>query len=249
MSLSTHAPLVLIGANANNFINEGFCNNGFNVISLPADKRLAPQVESHADMLIFNLDDTVFCNEFYYKNNIEIFDLISKYGYQINASSFSVSDRYPCDIALNQARIKKTIIGRADSCAESILKYANDHEYEYHSSKQGYAKCSTLILGEKAIVSADTNIISIANQLEIDTLKIENNSNEIILNGYDYGFIGGASAVYQNKVFFFGDIMRHSQGEKIVTFCEKHGFSAISLGRESLFDVGGAIILPYLDKN
>ena len=249
MSTNTLAPIALIGENANNFIKDALVANNFRITSLPADKRLAPQVESHADMLISVLDNTIFCNEEYYKSNIKIFDLLTAYGYQINASNFSVSTLYPCDVALNQAVIGKAIIGRADSCAKSILKYAINHGYDYHSIKQGYAKCSTLILGEKAIISADSGIISIADQLGIDTLKIKNDANEITLDGYDYGFIGGASVVYENTVFFFGDIMRHSQGKEIVDFCNKHGFLTTSLGDKRLCDVGGAIILPCLNGN
>ena len=249
MSKNTLPPLALIGANANEFIKSGFESNGFHVISLPADKRLAPQVESHADMLISVIDDTVFCNGEYYKNNIKIFDLLTEYRYQINASDFLVSNIYPGDVALNQAIVGKRIIGRADSCAESILKYADSHKYEYHSIKQGYAKCSALILGEKAIISADTGIISIAERLGIDTLKIENSASDVTLDGYDYGFIGGASAVYEDKVIFFGDITRHSQGKEIVDFCNKHGFLTTSLGDKRLCDIGGAIILPCLNGN
>lgn len=248
MSTNSLPPIALIGANANEFIKSGLAQNRFCVISLPADKRLAPQVESHADMLISVLDDTVFCNEEYYKSHKETFEMLTEYGYQIDTSEFTVSDRYPCDVALNQAIIGKKIIGRNESCAESILKYAEQHGYEYHSTRQGYAKCSTLILGEKALVSADPSILSIADRLGIDSLKIENSASDVTLDGYDYGFIGGASAVYEDKVIFFGDITRHSQGKEITDLCQRHGFSVISLGNERLCDVGGAIILPYLDK-
>lgn len=248
MSTKTNTPLALIGENSSNFIKEGLIANAFQVILLPANHCLASQVESHADMLICVLDNTVFCNELYYKENKQIFDLIREYGYSIDTANFHVSDKYPKDIALNQAVIGKNIIGRADSCAENILKYAKSHEYNYCSVKQGYAKCSTLILGKTAVITADDGILATANQLGIKTLKIKNGANEIALNGYDYGFIGGASAVYENKVFFFGDITLHSQGEKITTFCKENGFLPISLGKEKLCDIGGAIILPYINK-
>ena len=249
MSASNKKPLALIGENPNEYIKQGLLENGFEVISLPCDLRLAPQVTSHADMLIFHLDNTVFCNKIYYENNRSVFDLIKEYGYNINLSEFTVASEYPNDIALNQAIIGKNIIGRIDSCANSILEHSKSLGYSYKNTKQGYAKCSTLVLNENAIISADKNIISIAKTIDIDTLLIENGINQIILDGYNYGFIGGASTVYKNNVYFFGNLMLHNQYNEINEFCKKHGFSTVSLGKEMLCDIGGAIILPYIYEN
>ena len=247
MSITTKQALALIGENANADIKKALSNQGLDVIILPADNRHAPQVSSHADMLLFVLDNTVFCNEAYYKNHQLIFDKIKEYGYQINSSEFNISSKYPNDVALNQAVIAKNIFGLSKSCAKSILDCANKQGYEYHSIKQGYTKCSTLILGDKGIISADSTIINTAKKLGISTLKIENSPEEIVLNGYDYGFIGGASAVYEKTVFFFGNIMLHSQGREIVKFCRDNGFETVSLSQTRLCDIGGAIILPYIN--
>ena len=247
MSILNKKPLALIGENPNEYIKNSFIENGFEVITLPADSRLSKPVSSHADMLIFLLDNTVFCNKAYYKSNKALFDLIHDYGYEINVSEFLVAADYPNDIALNQAVIGKSILGRADSVAKSITDYSDIHGYIYRNIKQGYAKCSTLVLNENAIISADKSVISAARALNVDALQIYNGASEIELFGYDYGFIGGASAVYNNTVFFFGDITLHSQGAEITEFCKKHGFSTLSLGNKRLCDIGGAIILPYIN--
>lgn len=247
MRTQNKMPLALIGEKADDFIKLGLSSNGFKLIPLPADERLATQVSSHADMLISVIDNTIFCNEDYYKKNISIFKQLKNYGYEINHSTFEISNKYPNDVALNQAVVDKNILGYANGCAKSILKYASENRYNYQSIKQGYAKCSTLILGNKAIISADASIISMADKLNISRLKISNGINEIKLDGYDYGFIGGASAVYKDNVFFFGDLKMHSQGNEISEFCKLNGFFPISLGKEKLCDVGGAIILQPLN--
>ena len=248
MSLLKKNPLVLIGENSDLNIINALQHQNFEVILLPADDRLAPQVSSHADMLIFTIDSTVFCNEDYYKKHTSIFNLIKNYGYEINHSEFEISAEYPNDIALNQAVIRKNLFGYEKKCAKSILNYANSHEYSYTPIKQGYAKCSTLILGDKAIISADTGIINLAKKLKVNAWQIKNAANEIKLDGYDYGFIGGASAVYKDNVFFFGDLMLHSQGKEITEFCSNNGFTTISLTNKPLYDIGGAIILPDISE-
>ena len=242
-----YKPLALIGEHAPTYIKQGFSDNGFTVILLPADKRLAPQVNSHADMLIFNIDNNIFCNQDYYQKNEEIFNIIQSYGYSVISSDFKVSADYPNDVSLNQGKIGKNIFGYKKACAKAILQYAESKGYLYHSIKQGYAKCSTLILSEKALISADSGIITLATALSINNLQIQNGTNEITLCGYDYGFIGGASAVYEKTVFFFGDISLHSLGNKISNFCINNDFVPISFGKEKLCDIGGAIILPHLN--
>ena len=247
MSVINNKPLVLIGENASNDIINELINQNLDVIILPSDNRLASPVSSHADMLLFVLDNIIFCNEAYYENNKPIFNKIKEYGYKINQLEFEVSDKYPNDVALNQAVLNKNIFGFKNSCAKSILEYADSNGYTYHSIKQGYAKCSTLILGDKAIISADTGIITLAEKLGVNSLKIKNTPEDITLDGYNYGFIGGASTTFEKTVFFFGDITLHSYGDKITSFCHDNGFKTVSLGKNPLCDIGGAIILPYIN--
>ena len=239
-------PLILLGVDAYMRFSKALIDLGFIPISLPRDERLPLPVSSHADMLIFIIDNVVFCNEEYYSRNKSIFEKIEQYGYSVNHSNFIVDNRYPNDIALNQALIGKYIIGKSDSCARQILDYAHINRYEYISTKQGYAKCSTLILNKNAIITADDSIVKIATDLRLDSLKINNADFKIKLEGYNYGFIGGASFVYNNQVVFFGN-MDNSKGEKdILEFCKKHGFSTLSLDKDELTDVGGAFVIPYI---
>ena len=237
-------PLFLIGENSDNGFIKKITDRGFDPIILPADTRLPTPTNSHADMLLFLIDKIVFCNKKYFHDNYSIFKKIEEYGYTVNPCEFEVKNAYPYDVSLNQANVGNFIFGNSKACAEEILKYADNHSYSYISTKQGYAKCSTLVLNEKAIITADDSIRNIAKELEIDVLKITNGSNEIQLDGYDYGFIGGASAVYNKTVFFFGNVSLHTNAKEIRAFCENHGFSILSLSNSQLVDVGGAFILP-----
>ena len=239
-------PLFLIGENSDNRFIKKITDLGFEPIILPADTRLPIPTNSHADMLLFLIDEKVFCNEKYFQDNNSIFKRIEEYGYTVIPCDFEVKSTYPFDVSLNQAIIGKFILGNQKVCAKEILKYANNNSYSYVSTKQGYAKCSSLVLNEKAIITADDSITNIAKELEIDVLKITNGSSEIKLEGYDYGFIGGASTVYNKTVFFFGNISLHTNAKEICAFCEKYGFSIVSLSNSQLTDVGGAFILPYV---
>ena len=239
-------PIALIGEDAKERFDNALSQIDINVVYLPRDDRLALPVSSHADMLILKLNDKIICNNDYYKSNIEIFNRIKNFGYQIIPMDFNLSSKYPDDVTLNQAIIGKYVWGLKTACKNNILAYIEESGFEYFNVKQGYAKCSTLILNENAIISSDESIIKAANTIGIDTLKIENTDGNISLSGYNYGFIGGASFVCDNTVYFFGNLDLHSNNKEIRSFCESHGSSVISLDKDMLCDVGGAIILPCL---
>ena len=65
----------------------------------------------------------------------------------------------------------------------------------------------------------------------------------IELPGFDYGFIGGASFVYEDKVIFFGNIERHPDFENIKDFIEATEYELIYNNSIPLTDIGGAVIL------
>lgn len=241
--------LVIIGENAEEKIRTAIAKLGFDIVILSSEERLAYPISSHADMLICVIGSYFFCDKNYYSKNKNLFDKIESFGYSPILCDIEYKKTYPFDIQLNQAIVGNYIIGKKDACAKEILNFASNNEYTYISVKQGYAKCSSLILNEKAIVCADDRISSSALTLGIDVLKIENSSENIVLNGYNYGFIGGASAVYNNTVFFFGDVSKHKNYESISAFCEKHGFNIKSLADSPLTDVGGAFFLPKLNNN
>ena len=121
-----------------------------------------------------------------------------------------------------------------------MLAYAKLCGYETVNVSQGYAKCSTLLFDD-ALVTADTGIYRAAQERGIDALLIR--PGYIGIEKYDTGFIGGASAkIEDGKIAVFGDIKKHSDGEKITQFIAQKGLKVISLGRGPLTDLGGAFV-------
>ena len=65
----------------------------------------------------------------------------------------------------------------------------------------------------------------------------------IKLDGYGYGFIGGACALFDNTLYFCGNIELHPNYEAIKAFCYAHGVSLCSLTDGKLYDVGGIVFI------
>ena len=99
-------------------------------------------------------------------------------------------------------------------------------------------------MSDNAVITDDESIYKALCLNGVDTLLIS--KGDIVLNGHNYGFIGGASyKISESKVLFFGDITKHRDYKKIADFIEKHGCEIIFLDFP-LTDFGG--IIPITEK-
>jgi hypothetical protein len=176
---------------------------GIEVLPLKPYNKLDKPVSSHADMLINIIEDRIFCYEDYYLENKDIFDKAEKEGYSIVKCTSPASSEYPNDIGLNCLIIGKSIFGRINHLSSELLKFANERSYKLIDVKQGYSACSTLVLNERCVVTADPSIKKAVEKHEIEVIYIDDSS--IKIDGYDHGFIGGATAVVCDNICFFGD--------------------------------------------
>lgn len=208
----------------------------YDVVELPPFSELDERVASHPDMLIFKLDKKLFVCQRYYKEAAEQIDRILKHAsLELHLTDDTLSHEYPNDIKFNVFTLKDALIGRSEYISEKIKVHAQELGIRLVNTNQGYAKCSAIVL-KNALISADKGLCNIATSLGCDALHVS--AGGVLLNGYDYGFIGGASGVYQNKVFFCGNIYAHADFDKISLFCKSHGYEIISLSDEPLYDVG-----------
>ncbi len=242
--MSNKKVLALVGEDSPTEALASLRSLGFEVSILPRHAQLASPVASHADMLFFVLGGKVFCPREYIKGKKELSRVINLYGYKIVKCRTHLSEHYPDDIAFNFALVGNKIFGRTDKMAKRLSKHMQKSAYELIKVKQGYAKCSSVVLNDKALITADSGIEKAARANGFDVLKIENSQAAVKLDGYDYGFIGGACGVFGNTVYFTGSLDIHPNGTEIKDFCQQHGFNIISLSSNQLTDIGGIIFLP-----
>ncbi len=211
-------------------------DRGFLPFLLPASDQLAAPVASHPDMLMF-FGDRIFCNREYFEAATGVLSAISEVlGLPLELGNEKISEKYPSDIAYNALAVGSFVFGKLEYLAPSVLKYAEQTALTTVDVKQGYAKCSVCKVSENAIITADPSIEKAALAHGLDVLLIR--SGHIALNGYDCGFIGGASGEDRENVYFCGDLELHPDAEVIKSFCKKHSKTAVSLSDEPLYDVG-----------
>ncbi len=238
--------IALIASNAPSSIENLLKNNGFEVLRMPECKRLAPPVRTHTDMFLFQLDGTVFCHESYAKENEPIFDKIKSFGYKVITLGGEYSADYPHDVRFNIARVGRNIIIGKRTRACEICEYAIKNRYDVVKVNQGYAKCSSCVAGENALITSDLTIADAMRNAGVDVLLI--GEGDVRLDGYPYGFIGGASGYFDGTVYFVGDPSFHSDGKRIFDFCKKHEKHVVYVENEELTDIGSILFLPRISR-
>lgn len=206
------------------------------IIKLPAHPLLPSPVASHPDMLLWIYGKLVVTYKDYISLAMDTFELLENLGYTIIAHSESPDAQYPRDVALNCALVGKRIIANERYMSDKIKDIAKQNELQTVNVNQGYAKCSTVIVSDNAIITSDPSIARAATAADIDVLKIR--PYYVSLYGYDTGFLGGASGCTETEVIFCGDLVSHPDADLIKCFCLNHGKRAVSLGNAPLYDYG-----------
>ncbi|NLL67412.1 MAG: hypothetical protein GX236_06910 [Clostridiaceae bacterium] len=211
--------------------------SGINPIFTEANSSLPLQLSYHADMQLVNISKGLFV---YAPDTSENTLLqLENLGFELIQGSVPVKDYYPFDVAYNCAIVGKNAFLNPKYTDSIILELLAKNNIKVHPIKQGYAKCSTAVVSEESIITADTQIYKKAVEAGLDALLIPPQKN-IILKGYDYGFIGGCSGLISDKkIAFFGDLRTSKNADEIVGFCMKHGKAVVSLAKGNLIDLGG----------
>lgn len=66
---------------------------------------------------------------------------------------------------------------------------------------QGYTRCATAVVAKDAIITMDLGIRALAQFLGIDVLLVHEEN--VFLDGYDYGFLGGCCGLIDKNVVAF----------------------------------------------
>ncbi len=216
---------------------ELFACHGITPINIPPCPRLATPVCTHPDMLFFKLsDDSILTEKQYFDENRDFFNSLPK-ELKIKTSNLSLAQSYPHDIAFDALKIKNTLFCLEKHTSPEIILDAE----KVVNIKQGYAKCSSLVMGE-AVITADKRICEAVTSNGFDCLLISPQGIE--LDGYSRGFIGGASAVIEEEksVIFFGNISLHPSYKEISDFCEEKGYKLQYHCNSYPKDLGGSLL-------
>lgn len=213
-------------------------NMGYDVIKTPNISTLYSTICGHADIMLHKIDKNAVIVE------PTVFDYFSAKlsNVTVMQGNTVLGNKYPFDIAYNCARIGKNIICNEKYTDSKILEYYYENGFKILNTKQGYAKCSICIISDNAIITSDKNISKLAEKNEIDVITV--NDDKIELQGFEHGFIGGATGLISDSTLAVnGDINLHSDCNKILDFCSIYNIDILSLNNEIIKDIGSILTI------
>ena len=225
---------------------------GIEPVWLPDDPVLDPRLAGHGDLLAFAADRTVVLAENIYNGVFSSFDSVSSssgivniltnMGYRVKHTLNRRGPRYPADAGLCVCATGKYTIYDPDTVDSAVKPLIGGVSV---TVAQGYTKCAACVVNDHSIITADAGVSRAAKNAGMDVLDIA--PGYIALDGYEYGFIGGASFKISNNVIAFtGTLDEHPDKERILRFLAERGQKAVFLTPEPIFDIGGAIGLSAL---
>lgn len=209
------------------------------VVLVPMDERFEARINSHPDLVISIIDDTLIVDE---NANIKIFRQLDALGIPYVLGNSKLAATYPNDIAYNTVITQDYLVHYLNHTNSLVLQHAKDSGKKLISVKQGYTKCSTVVVNDNTIITSDQGIYH-STKNDMNTLLIQ--PGHVLLEGHDYGFLGGASGCFENSVIFHGDLSMHPDFEKIVEFVEANNKEVIYFNEFPLTDIGSILAYQY----
>ena len=185
------------------------CDMGYNVTELTEGEYPYPAVSSHPDMYMCAANNRIIIPE-----NLK-------------------SRHY---LAQNCVFLDEYFIHNLKYTAPEILSEAKAQGLELINVRQGYTKCSCAVVDVRSIITADKGIITALIGKNVEVLEIE--AGHVLLDGFEYGFIGGASGRVQDCMMFNGDLSSHPDGERIRDFIKSRGIDIFEVKNRPLYDIG-----------
>lgn len=195
------------------------------------------EISAHPDIFFCKIDDTIFRAP-----NLEI--NIGILGEE------DIGKNYPEDIKYNVAQVGRHVIHNFEFTDKKILDFIDRNNLNKINVQQGYSNCSTVAVSDTACITSDIGIYKAVKMNNIDCLLLQGNTIKLLdKNGLETkmnGFIGGASAVINNKFILFGDVDYLQDKNKLLEFLDKYELELVDFKNLPIYDYGGVVLIKYL---
>ena len=216
---------------------------GFSILPCPRHPLLPAPIADHPDAIMAILGENLYCYEGYKNANADFFAALT--GICPNLKIIALPDApegaYPRDCAYNLLRLGRQVFYNPKGISPALARACGEAGFFAHAVHQGYAACTVCAIGEGRAITADAGMAKALETAGIRVLKIREGG--ISLPPYAHGFIGGASGFFGGAVYFYGDLQAHPDGDAMEDFIREAGFSAKSLSKKPLIDLGGILFV------
>jgi len=227
---------IIVAGNMPDTILHSLSLKGFEIIKTPLNTNVQEGIGYHPDIQLAKVGKIIVCDPVFFDYYSKVFEDTS---YKVISGELVSGCNYPKDVAYNIKVVSDKVFHNFKYTDPVLLKLLSDKTKI--EVPQGYSGCSICSVGDNAIITADRGIFKMAVKMGVDALLIT--EGHIALKSYNYGFIGGASLTLNGTIYFFGDITKHPDYDRIYEFAICHGAEIVSLSDEPLSDYGSALTI------
>ena len=229
--------ICIIDEKANRAIINSIEALGFQVIKVPAHPNLSGPCASHPDLSFCRIAPNTLV--YAKKCNEQLVGTLQQCGLTMIPGETELQSNYPYDIPYNAVRIGQYFLHNLRYTDKVVKKTWQAEGLKEISVKQGYTCCSTAVVRDDLVITADTGIAEKLEQTGAMTVLRLPPQKQIQLLPMDYGFIGGATGRIDGNTFAIaGHVKYLENGAEIQAFLQKHGVQLINLTDEKPFDLG-----------
>ena len=202
-------------------------------------------IRCHPDIHFFKLDDHTIIHS--PAVNFDVLRTLAERGIDLIRGEEKPFGKYPDTAGYNAIRAGDVLFHNREHTDGKILAECAKRGLRVVDIKQGYARCSVIAVGDRALITSDRGIAVSAREEGFDVLLLP--AGNIELPGEGYGFIGGASGnMPDGTVVFLGDIRHHPEGSEISAFLDKNDVKSMILTGFPLYDAGSLLIFDKLSN-
>ena len=209
------------------------------LIELPYQSSVYEEISSHPDIFFCKINNQIFqAPNLKLENKLET-KLKTKQG------SNSVGAQYPEDIKYNICQLGKRVIHNFKYTDPAVAEYIDSTGLQKINIKQGYSKCSISVTSENSCITSDEGIYETLKRENIDVLLLDNTNIRLVdKNGLQTkmnGFIGGATAVIEDKFIIFGDSNKILDKASLIEHLNNHNLKLVDFKNLEIIDYGSII--------
>lgn len=213
-------------------------NLGINVYSSYTNTAVSAPLQKHVDMQLVHIcANTYLCAP----QCFEYYDGLSReLNFKLICGDTYLSSNYPNDIAYNIIVTEKYAVHNT-KYTDSILMQ-NLKNKKIINVSQGYSACCVCKIADDAFITSDNGVYRALSDEGCNVLIISGGN--ILLPGFDEGFIGGASFMLSPQLLAInGNIDMHPDCSLIKKFCKRFGVNVLSLSDNPIMDIGSAVAI------
>ena len=207
---------IFISRNANKILKDYLSSKGFSLEEMEPLTSIDEAISCHPDIYMCDLGDYLF-----------------------KGDPTLLTHDYPGHAIYNGCSTGKYFIHNSKITAPALKDAASLANLIPIHVAQGYSKCNCVVVDEDSIITSDAGIHKVCTDAGLEVLLIERG--QVVLEGYPYGFLGGASGKVGNQIVFNGILSAHSDYNKIKEFVQSRGAEIVFFEDYPLTDIGSII--------